>query len=704
MTAVQDGTKTCTTSGLSCAVPGLTNGTAYTFTVTATNGAPGPASAPSNVVIPGTAPAAPSKVTAVAGPSSAAVFWTGPVNPRILITGYTVTGGGSGCTTTGALGCNVSGLTNGVSYTFTVTATNLWGTSAGTTSNAVVPAAIPAAPTTVTATAGNAQATVSWLAPSNTGGLVISGYTVTSLPGGLTCATTTALSCTITGLSNGTSYAFTVGAIITAYGMTATSGASNIVTPATIPDPPASVVAVAGDTTASVGWAAPANNGSPITAYTVTSSPGNRTCTTTGTTFCTVSGLTKGSTYTFTVTATNGVGTSLPSAPSASVTLHSGATYVPLTPARILDTRSGNGLLGPSSSHLARTFQVTGRGGVPADAIAVTGNLTVTGQTSSGYLFIGPNSVDSPTSSTLNFPVGDDRANGVTVALGTGGILGVTFVGQAASSTAQIIFDVTGYFVPDNSGATYVHLTPSRVLDTRSGTGLSGPSSSHAARTFQVTGNGGVPTNATAVTGNLTVTGQTSPGYLFIGPDSVDSPTSSTLNFPVGDDRANGVTVALSTAGTLSVTFVAPAPGPVAHVIFDVTGYFTPDNTGATYVPLNPSRLLDTRNGTGLAGPFSNHAARAFAVNATGAVPSNATAVTGNLTVTGQTSSGYLFVGPVATDNPTSSTLNFPRGDDRANGVTVALGGGATLGVTFVAPAQGPTTQVIFDVTGYFVH
>ena len=75
---------------------------------------------------------------------------------------------------------------------------------------------------------------------------------------------------------------------------------------------------------------------------------------------------------------------------------------------------------------------------------------------------------------------------------------------------------------------------------------------------------------------------------------------------------------------------------------------------------------------------------------------------TGNLTVTSQTSNGYLFIGPNATNDPTSSTLNFPRGDDRANGVTVALGAGGTLGVTFVAPAAGPTTQVVFDVTGYF--
>ena len=56
----------------------------------------------------------------------------------------------------------------------------------------------------------------------------------------------------------------------------------------------------------------------------------------------------------------------------------------------------------------------------------------------------------------------------------------------------------------------------------------------------------------------------------------MNDPTSSTLNFPVGDDRANGVTVALGAGGTLSVTFVASAGAASAHVIFDVTGYFMP--------------------------------------------------------------------------------------------------------------------------------
>jgi hypothetical protein len=219
-----------------------------------------------------------------------------------------------------------------------------------------------------------------------------------------------------------------------------------------------------------------------------------------------------------------------------------------------------------------------------------------------------------------------------------------------------------------------------------------------------VAGNGGVPSNATAVTGNLTVTGQTSLGYLFLGPIATNDPTSSTLNFPVADDRANAVTVALGSDGSLAVTYVAPTAGQTTFVIFDVTGYFTPDLTGSVFVPLTPNRILDSRDGTGgILGPLAEHSARPFPVAGVGGVPSNAMAVTGNLTVTGQTSSGYLFLGPIGANDPTSSTLNFPVADDRANAVTVALSGSGTLLVTFVAPTIGQTAYVIFDVSGCFV-
>jgi hypothetical protein len=163
----------------------------------------------------------------------------------------------------------------------------------------------------------------------------------------------------------------------------------------------------------------------------------------------------------------------------------------------------------------------------------------------------------------------DTFASGLTLAAGHDWQI----VLQASSANSGYMGAVIQYTLPTFS---FVPITPTRVLDTRNGTGgLSGPFTNHVARTFQVTGGStGVPAGAKAVTGNLTVTGQTSSGYLFIGPVAMNNPTSSTLNFPAGDDRANAVTVGLSAAGTLSITFVAPSSGPTAHAIFDVTGYY----------------------------------------------------------------------------------------------------------------------------------
>ncbi|MCB0967623.1 MAG: fibronectin type III domain-containing protein, partial [Ilumatobacter sp.] len=127
----------------------------------------------------------------------------------------------------------------GVAYGFAVAASDGVGnveampTGVQVTTTAVDPPpgpTAPSAPRQVGATAGNARATVSWIAPASNGGATITKYTVTSAPGGKQCTTTGALSCTVTGLTNGTSYTFRVRATNSA-GSGPWSGTSPSVTP-----------------------------------------------------------------------------------------------------------------------------------------------------------------------------------------------------------------------------------------------------------------------------------------------------------------------------------------------------------------------------------------------------------------------------------------------------------------------------------------
>ncbi len=271
-------------------------------------------------------PGSPTDVVATAGDATAQINWTAPIsNGGSAITGYVATSAPEGKTCSSATpGCQVAGLINGTSYTFTVTATNAVGTSAPSVpSNAVTPVAatVPGSPTLVNASAGDGRAYVNWTAPSSNGGSAITGYTAIATPGGNSC-NSAGLGCSVVGLSNGTPYTFKVTAS-NAVGNSLPSVPSNTVTPTaapTVPSVPTQVVATAGNQSAIVSWSPPANSGgSAINGYRVISTPNSSGCSATTTT-CTVSGLSNGTAYVFNVIATNATGDSDASSPSNTVT------------------------------------------------------------------------------------------------------------------------------------------------------------------------------------------------------------------------------------------------------------------------------------------------------------------------------------------------------------------------------------------------
>jgi uncharacterized protein (TIGR02145 family) len=157
------------------------------------------------------------------------VCWSTTTGPTTALSTKTTDGTG-----TGIFISSITALTAGQVYYVKAYAANSAGTAYGNEISFTSTTTIPGAPTIGTATAGNAQATVTFTVPISNGGSTITGYTVTSVPGGLT-GTGTASPITVTGLTNGTAYTFTVTAI-NAIGNSAASSASNSVTPA-IPTP-----------------------------------------------------------------------------------------------------------------------------------------------------------------------------------------------------------------------------------------------------------------------------------------------------------------------------------------------------------------------------------------------------------------------------------------------------------------------------------
>ena len=343
--------------------------------------------------------------------------------------------------------------------------------------------------------------------------------------------------------------------------------------------------------------------------------------------------------------------------------------YTPLTPSRILDTRSGIGQPGAAPVGAGSTIDlsVLGHGGVPATGVgAVVLNVTGTQPSASTYVTVFPTGQPRPTASNLNLIAGQTAPNLMIAKIGSGGSVSL----YNNSGSVQLIADVMGWF---SDGAGFTGLVPARVLDTRSGVGrpAAGRVGPGATIDLAVSGRGGVPLDGVgAVVLNVTATQPSASTYVTVYPAGEARPTASNLNVAAGQTRPNLVIAKVGSNGEVSLFNHAGS----VHLVADVMGWMP---VAVDYASVTPARILDTRSGLGQpsAGRVGAGAVIRLPVTGVGGVPTDqVAAVVVNLTGTQATASTYVTAYPSDGTRPTASNLNLGVGQTAPNLVIVKVG------------------------------
>lgn len=232
-------------------------------------------------------------------------------------------------------------------------------------------------------------------------------------------------------------------------------------------------------------------------------------------------------------------------------------------PLRVLDTRED--LPAPVAGGLAYPLSFAWL--APFDVRAVVLNVTVTEPTAPGFLTLWPGGSPVPVASNLNFTPGQTIANLVTVPLGDASR--IQFLLNAGE--AEVVMDLVGLYGDLSDAASFVALSPFRLLDTRDGTGAT-PAALGAGGVaqVQVTGRGGVPSDARAAMVNVTAVTPSSSGFFTAWPTGLAAPLASNLNFTSGAVVPNLAAITLGSGGRMSLLNSAG----FTHAVADVVGYF----------------------------------------------------------------------------------------------------------------------------------
>lgn len=364
------------------------------------------------------------------------------------------------------------------------------------------------------------------------------------------------------------------------------------------------------------------------------------------------------------------------STPEAVVPSGTGSYNALTTPHRLLDTReTSTPLLGEPIK-----VKITGQGGVASNNVdSVVLNVTAVGAPAPGFVTVYPSGIALPTTSNLNYTTSAPIANQVISKVGADGTIMVY-----VSNRTNVIVDVAGYFSANTS---FKGVTPSRLFDSRTVTGGQViPANTSAS--IQVLGKGDIPSSGVeAVVVNVTTANSQGPGHFAVFPSGGAIPTTSTLNYKVGETVAGLAISKVGSDGKLNVYTSANS-----HVIVDVVGYVP---TGKNFTSLPPARVLDSRISS-LTAPAAGVITLSLSDLAGAGVQATAKAVSLNLTVVGASNAGYFTVFPEGII-PTSSVLNYLPNEARANSAIAKIGSDGKIRIYHSSPSH-----VIVDVNGWW--
>jgi len=252
-------------------------------------------------------------------------------------------------------------------------------------------------------------------------------------------------------------------------------------------------------------------------------------------------------------------------------------------------------------------------------------------------------------------------------------------------------------------GTTYTQFGPTRLLDTRKGTGTGGviapiPANGGTIK-LKIGGNAGIAADAWAVAANVTATDEKAQGYITAYPDGTTPTALSTVDFKAGENVANTSVVSVGDDGYI---VLANHSAGTVDVIVDVSGYFTPTATGGYYTAMAPVRFLDTRSGTGgyaYKTVSQGHPVTLKIDGKSGIPSSGVSAVAVNITEASATGNGLITAWPGGTAQPGTSNLNFYTGEVRAASTIVPVGADGTIDLAYTGTGSA---RLIVDVEGYF--